>query len=274
MRRSQGGYVLILRGTERVEYSGNVEYRCNVGAVVAVAQLRRVACLHGQIAAGAGCQRLDDRGAVSVVQYQRLATLRQARRLQLGNPVEAFLVDFDRKTAGQKRRRLRELGRIGVIELADRREIELQARTVECGLIEVLGGAHECARASPHGAHQRLIVAARLGGEKHEHLLRPLRYGDRQSVVAALAGPRLAGKEPTLGWGIGGAAQECSHHQIVGRLRGRQIGLDPNAVAHIEIRDLGGRQSLCTAGDLDHEGGSGQVERCGVGTNHGSANDC
>src|SRR3979411_3313810 len=86
--RSQRGNVLVLRSTEGVEDARNIKDRGDVGAVVAVAQLRGKARLHRQIAARTRRQRLDDRRAVPVIQYERLLALHQAGRLQLGTPLE------------------------------------------------------------------------------------------------------------------------------------------------------------------------------------------
>ena len=264
-RRSQRRNILILRGMEGVQDARDIEDRGDVGTVVAVAQLRGIARFHRQIAARTRGQRLDDGGAVSIVQNERLLALRQAGRLQLGNPVEAFRVDLDGQAARQQRSRLRQLGRIGVVEAADGGQIAFQARTVQRGLIQVLRGAHECAGTPAHRAHQGSEIAARFRGEKHQHLLRALGHGHRQSVMRAFAGPGLAGEEPALGRRIGRAAQKCGHHQIMGGLGGRQIGFDPKAVAGDEIGNLGGRQGLRAAGDFDLEGGAGEIERRGFG---------
>ena len=263
--RRQRRNILILRGTEGVEDPSDIEHRRDVRAVVAVAELRCIACLHRQISARTRSQRLDDGCAVPIVQNERLLAIREARSLQLGNPVEALRIHFDCQASGQERGHLRELGRVGVAEAADRGEIAFQARTVQLGLIEILRGAYERAGTPAHGAHQGPEVAARFRSQEQQHLLRALGHGHRQPVIGAFAGPDLARKEPGLGWGIRRAAQKCRHHQIMGRLRGRQIRFEPYAVPGDEIWNCGKGQRLGAPGDVDLEGRPCKVERLRAG---------
>ena len=101
-RGGQGRDVLILRRAKRFHDPRNVEYRGDVRTVVAVTQLRRITCLHCQIAARTRGQCFDNRGAVAVVQNQRLLALHQTRRLQLGDSVQAFVFDFNGEAACQQ----------------------------------------------------------------------------------------------------------------------------------------------------------------------------
>ncbi len=274
MQRSQGRNILISRGTEGVEDARNIEHRCDVGAVIAVAQLRGIARLHCQITARAGGQRLDDRCAVPVIQNERLLALGQAGRLQCGKPVETLLIDLDRQAPGQQRGGLGQLGRIGVVEATDRREIPFQAGTIQRRLVEVLRRSYEGTGTTPHRTHQRSKITARFRGQEYQDLLGALGHDYRQSVMSAFARPRLAGKEPTLRRGIGRAAQKCNHHQIVRGLRSRKISLDPNPVAGREIGNFRRRPRLCAPGNFDVKGRTGEVERRGSGMHRCSENYC
>ena len=104
MQRGQRRNVLILRSAKGVEDSRDIHNRRNVGTVVPIAQLWREARLHGEVPRGARGQRLDDRGAVAIIENQRPLPLHQAARLQLGNAVQALLVHLDCKASGKKRR--------------------------------------------------------------------------------------------------------------------------------------------------------------------------
>src|ERR1700761_351158 len=66
------------------------------------------------------------------------------------------------------------------------------------GAVEILRGAYEGAWPRPHRAHDGLEVAAGLGRQEHQHLLRVLGRGHRQAVLALLA-PGLGLEEPALG---------------------------------------------------------------------------
>ena len=160
---------------------------------------------------------------MAVVQDERLLTGHQARRLQRRNPIQTFLVDLDGETAGEQRRRLRQPCRIGVVQRADDREVAVEARMIESGLIQVLRGANEGARPSAHGVHQGPVVAARLRREEHHHLLRIGRHRHRQPIGAAFGCPGLAVVEPAFRRRIGGSAQERGHQKVMRGLRGGKV---------------------------------------------------
>ncbi len=257
---------MILGGVKRVQNARDVKQRSDVRAVVAVAQLRGEACLHHQVAAGTRGQSIHDRGAVPIVQYERVLAGHQTGRLKLGNPVQAFLVELDREAACEQRSRLGQLGGLGIAQRTNRGQVALQAGAVQSGLVQLLRGAHECARPSAHGAHQRLEVPAGFRREEHQHLLRTLRHRDRHALDRAFTGPRFAGEEPALRRRIGRSAQKRRDQQVMRGLRGGQVRLDPDAVADRQVRNLRGRQGARAPGDLDLEHGTGQVERRGAGT--------
>ena len=136
--RRQRRDVLELRGTERIEDAGDVDHRADIGTVVAVAGLRRGAGRKQQVGVVAAGQRLDDRGAVAVVEDQRLLPRHQARRLHLRQAVEALLVDLDGEAARQQRRRLLQPRRVALVEQVHGGEIAVQARAVQRRLVEIL----------------------------------------------------------------------------------------------------------------------------------------
>ena len=183
--RGQRRNVLILRGVEGVQDARDIEHRGNVGTVVAVAQLRRVARLHRQIARRPGGERLDDRGAVAVVQNQRhpgpASGTAPAAPGILSRHFSSTLMARLRASSGAAC-----FSWVGSpsVEGADRREIGLQPRAVERRLVQILRGAHEGARAAAHRTDQRLEIPAGLRRQEHQHLLRILRHRDAQTVAA------------------------------------------------------------------------------------------
>ncbi len=118
--------VLILRRAERVEDLRDVQHRCDVGTVVAVAQLRREAGFHGQVTGRTGRQGLDNRRAMSVVENESALPLHQAWSLQLRNLVETLLVDLDGETACQQGSGFLQFRGIGGVHRPHGHEVLLQ----------------------------------------------------------------------------------------------------------------------------------------------------
>ncbi len=191
--------ILILRGVEGVHDARDVEHGCDVRAVVAVAQLRGIACLHRQIAARTRSQRLDYRRAVPIVQNERLLALRQARCLQLRNSVEALRVDFDRQAPGQERSRLRQLGRVGVVEDDGSPTDSVPGET---GPAPPDSGPARCARMRRDVRARRppaVLKSPPVSGARNSSTCcAPSGTVTVNPSLRAFAGPGLAGKEPGL----------------------------------------------------------------------------
>src|SRR6185437_781521 len=105
----------------------------------------------------------------------------------------------------------------------DGAQVALEPRAVERRLVQVLRGADESARLTPHRTHQRPEVPTRLWREEHQHLFRARRNSELQALLGAAALPGLAGVEPALRRRVRGAAQKADDEQVVLRLGGRQV---------------------------------------------------
>ena len=80
-----------------------------------------------------------------------------------------------------------------------------------------------------------------------------------------MAVPGVDAGEPVGGGRIGIAAQEDADEQVFYRLRGGQVGVNPELVAWLEVGDGGdgeGRDFArgCCAGNADVDAGSDEVE--------------
>jgi hypothetical protein len=246
-------------GAHAVEDADDVHHRPDVGAVDPAPQRGRPAQLRDQVRGRAAGQGLDGRGAVAVVEHQGVLLLQQTGRLQVAGLGEAGLVDLDPQAAGEARRgRLQGVG-VGAVGFAHAVQERLQPRPVQVQLSEVLRGPHEHPRARPHGPRQRPCVAAGVGGEEQDHLLRARRH-DQVEAAASLGRPALVGGEPPLGRRVGGPAQERGHQQVMRPGPGRRLGLDMDPVAGGEVRRLGDRQGRGPAGDGDLERRTGEIE--------------
>ncbi len=112
---------------------------------------------------------------MTVVEDQRVLPLHQAGRLQLRKPVEALLVDrMPRLRASSGVVSFSTAG-LAALSAADGREIALESRAIERGLVQVLRGANECAGATAHGVDQRFEIAAGFRRQEDQRLLRVLR---------------------------------------------------------------------------------------------------
>ncbi len=126
LRRAQRRNVLILRGAERIEDLGDIDHGGDVGTVIAITQLWREAGLHREVTGGPAGERFHDRSAVAVIQNQRRLPLHQTWRLQLGDFVQALVIDLDGETASQQGCRLPQLGRIRGIQGMHRQQVSLE----------------------------------------------------------------------------------------------------------------------------------------------------
>src|SRR5262249_55694987 len=142
---------------------------------------------HGEVARRSRGERLCERDAASVIEDQRLPSLREARRLQYRNLPETSLVDLDSEAAREERNGLLQLRRISIRKMPYGGKIRLEPRMIERGLVEVLGGAHEHPRPAAHGIDQRAVGAARLRREEDEQLPCLLRHLQCETFCRAAA---------------------------------------------------------------------------------------
>ncbi len=142
-------------------------------------------------------------------------------------------------------------------------EILFDAGLLEAGLGEVLGGADEDAGAAADGGAEGAEVAAGLRGEEEDGLLGLVGNGDGDALFADLFVPGLDAEEPVVGGRVGGAAEEGGDEEVVDGLGGREVGVQPDLVAGLEVGDLGDGQGFAGAGDVDLDLGAGEVEARG-----------
>ncbi len=263
--RAKGRDIHVTRGAKRIKDAADVENGGDVRAVVAVAELWRIARLHDQIAGGPGGQCLNDRGAVAVVQDEGLTPLQQTGRLQFGHALHALVVELDRQAPREQRGRLLQPFRIRRVERPDGGQVALQARQVQRRLIEVLGGPDERAGSASYGVDQSLEVTGCLGGEKDQDLLRSFGHRDEHSVARARVGPGATGVKPARRRRVRGAAQKRQHQEVVLRLVVGQVGFDPEPIPLGEARDLGRGQRGAASRHAHVNRRPRQIERCRVG---------
>ena len=143
MLGSQRRDVLIFGGVNGIQDARDVDDRRNVRAVIAEARTGCVAGLHAQVAGRSGCESADDGHAVPVVQNQRILLLHQAGGLLFNDFVQTIFIELHAQTAGEQRRNLLELFRIGRVNSMDGVEVSIETRTVKTCLIQVLRGANK-----------------------------------------------------------------------------------------------------------------------------------
>ena len=268
----QRGNVLVLRGVKGIHDARDVHDRGDIGAVIAIARLRRGAQLQGQIGDGTRSERLNNRGSVPIAQHQPVLSLHQAGGLQIGHFLETGRIEFDGQAARQQQRTLFQLVRIVPIDLADGRQVGIQPGAVEDRLIEILRGAHESSGASANGSDQRFEVSAGLWSQENEKLLGILGNCDLQPATT-LSIPGLGGIKPAFRGRIGCAAQKHRNEEVMHRLSGREVRPDRQLVARGEIRHLGNRQGLARVGHFDFEAGAGQIEGGWIGQGQTRGNE-
>jgi len=155
---------------------------------------------------------------------------------------------------------LLELDGVGGRDAADGGEVFLDAGLLEAGFGEVLRGADEDSGATLDGGTEGGEVASGFGGEEEDGLLGFGRNGDEGAFVADFLVPGLDTDEPIVGWGIGGAAEEDADEQVVYGLRGREIGMEPEFIAGLEVGDGGDGEGSVATGDADVDAGADEVE--------------
>ena len=260
-----GGDVLVLGGVEAAGEADEVDDGADVGAVEATAGGLGVAGGVDEVAGGSVAEAVGDALAVAVVEQHLVAALGEAVVLLVDGLLEAVVVGLEGEGAGEQGGVVGEgLGVTGG-DLAHVVDVALDAGLLEAGLVEILGGADEGAGAAFDGGAEGAEVAAGLGGEEEQDLLGLGGDGDEGALLADLGVPGLDAGEPAVGGRIGGAAEEGDDHEVVHRLGGGEVGMDPELVAGLQVGDLGDGQGEVAAGDADLELGTGEIEAGAVG---------
>jgi hypothetical protein len=199
--------------------------------------------------------------------------LGEAGRLLGAGLVEALLIDLHAETAGKHLGALVKLLGFAFGSEADGREIFFEARAVETGLVEVLHGANEGTGLPADGCAERAESSAGFRSEEDQSLRGFVWNGHPKAFLAHLLIPGLDLGEPVLGRRVCGAAEEGDDHDVTGGLRFGEIGLDPEAVRGLEVRDFGDGEDGFAAADADVHGRAGEIEGGPVGEGEGRRQD-
>ena len=259
-----GWDVLVLSGVEAAEDAEEIDDGADVGAVGASASDAGVAGCSDEVGVGAGGEDGDDGLGVPVVEQGLVAGLDEAVVLQVHGTLEAVLVGLEVEGAGEKVGVVEEGLGIGGGGLANGGDVFLDASLLEACLEQVLGGADEGAGAAADCFFKGGEVAAGFGSEEEEGLLGLVGNGDGDSLVGFVI-PGLDLGEPLVGRWVGAAAKERDDEQKVDGLSGRQVKMEPELVAGLEIGDVSDGKGLAVAGDAGVDLGAGQIEARAVG---------
>ena len=232
----------------------------NVGGVEAAAGDRRVAGGGDEVGVGAVGERGGDGLAVAVVEKRLRAGLGEAGELHVDGLLEAGLVGLEGEGAGEQVGVLLERGGVGGRDAADVGEVLLDAGLLEAGFGEVLRGANEDAGAAADGGFQGGEVAAGLRREEEDGLLGLLGHGDEDAFLADVLLPGLDACEPVLGRRVGVAAEEDADEEVFDGLGRREVGVQPDAVAGLEVGNLGDGEGDAVARDADVDARADQVK--------------
>ncbi len=259
-----GGDVLVLGGVEAAHDADEVDDGADVGAVEAGAADGGVGGLVDEVGAGAVAEAFGDGLAVAVVEEGLGAGLGEAVGLSVNGLLEAVAVGLEVESAGEEVGVLGEaLGVVGW-DATHVGEIGFDAGLLEAGFGEVLRGTDEDAGTASDGGAEGGEVASGFGCEEEDDLLGFVGDGDGDALFADFFVPGLDLGEPVVGRRVGGAAKEGGDEEVVDGLGGREIGVEPEFVAGLEVGDLGDGQGAASAGDVDVDLGAGEVETRGV----------
>ena len=237
-----GGDVLVLGGVEAAHDADEVDDGADVGAVEAATADAGVAGLVDEVGAGSVAEGFSDGLAVAVVEEGLVAGLGEAVGLGVDGLLEAVAVGLEVEGAGEEVGVLGEgLGVVGW-DAAHVGEVGFDAGLFEAGFGEVLRGADEDAGAAADGGAESGEVAAGFGGEEEDDLLGLGGDGDGDALFADFFVPGLDLGEPVVGGRVGGAAEEGGYEEVVDGLGGREVGVQPDLVAGLEVGNLGDGQ--------------------------------
>ena len=132
-------------------------------------------------------------------------------------------------------------------------------------MIQILRGAHKCAGLAAHGGAEAAEIAASFRGEKNQRLLSVFRHRYHDSFLADLFVPGFGACEPVVGRWVCGAAEKGDDQQIVDGLAFGEIRVNPEAVAGLEVGNVGDWQRLARARNRHLDARAGQIESGGIG---------
>ena len=237
-----------------------VDDGADVRGVEAAASEGGIAGGGDEIGVGPVGERGGDGLAVAVVEKGLGAGLGEAGELHVDGLLEAGLVGLEGEGAGEQVRVLLELVGVGGRDAADVGEVLLDAGLLEAGLGEVLRGADEDAGAAADGGLEGGEVAAGLRREEEDGLLGLLGDGDEDALFAHVLLPGLDAREPVLGRRVGVAAEEDADEEVLDGLRGWEVRVQPDAVAGLEVGDLGDGEGDAVAGDAHVDARTDEIE--------------
>ena len=247
------------------EHASEIDDRADISAVKSAAGERCGADGTGEIRTRSRRERGDHRLAVTVIKDEIFGVFRQAGALFFERLGEAGFIDANAERAREQHRMLFQRFRVGVVDRFHVGEIFFETRSIETRLIQILRSANENARASADGAAQRTEIATGFGREENQRLLSVLRNGDDDSLFLNRLGPRFCFREPILRRRVCRSAQKRDDQQVARGLIVGKIGMQPQAIAGLQIRDLRDRQRLAVARDLHLDARAEQIETVVVG---------
>ena len=193
--------------------------------------------LADEVGAGAIGESGGDGLAVAVIEKGLGTGLGEAGELGVDGQLVAGGVGLEGESAGEKVGVLLELIGIGWRDAADGGQVLFNARLLKAGLSEVLRSADEDARTALYGGLEGGEVAAGFGGHEEHCLLGFGGNGDERTFFADFLVPGFYAEEPVIRWGIGGAAEKDTDEEIVNRLACWKVGVQPDAIAGLEVWD-------------------------------------
>ncbi len=236
--------VLILCRMNRTQDACQVDHRAHVGAELSRAKAARVAQLAHHVRRRAAGHLRHHRLRIRVVQHQTFGMLHQAGRLLLRRFVKALLIDAHAQAAGSQRGLL--FQRLGVLDGSnlDLGEVIVQPQPVPAGLLQVLRCPDKRARPVVYRLAQRGEIPRCLRSQEEQGLFRFRRNHDKHTLLPRRVFPRFYPAKPVIRRRIRCAAQKGNNQYVMRRLRRRQVGMDPEPVARLQIRHLRNRERL------------------------------
>ena len=200
---------------------------------------------------------------MAVVKEGLSSGLSEAEGLLVYGAFEAVGVGFEGEGAGEQVGVLgdgRGIVRGDVLHFSD---VLFYAGLLEASLNQVLVCSDEDAGTAFDGGAEGGEVATGLWREEEDDLLGLGWDGDGDAFFADLFLPGFDAGEPFIGRWVGGAAEEGGDEEIFDRLGGREIGVQPDLVAGLEVGDGGDGERDAGAADVDIDLGAGEVKACG-----------
>src|SRR5579862_1870323 len=140
-------------------------------------------------------------------------------------------------------------------------QVAIQSRSRQTRPVQILRGAHKCSGLSHYSRAQSAEISAGFGRKKEQELLGILRNGKNKPLFAYLPVPSFDFSEPVWRRRIGGPTKKRRHHDVAHGLLFRHVGMNPDAISGLQVRDLGDRQCLTCSSYAHLDLRSGQIER-------------